>query len=208
MPPRSAPHYDLERAHGNLVAGVDEAGRGPWAGPVVASAVILDIQRIPDGINDSKKLRRSQREALFEHITQSAHVGVGIASVEEIDALNILQATKLAMRRAVEALPITPQFALIDGNQNVALPCPSRTVVEGDAVSLSIAAASIIAKVTRDRIMAQLHETFPHYGFATNMGYGTQAHQRGLAEYGVTPHHRRSFAPIRALLEMRAQEPV
>ncbi|MDX1975810.1 MAG: ribonuclease HII [Rickettsiales bacterium] len=198
------PDYTLEAESGLIVAGVDEAGRGPWAGPVVAAAAILDPRNLPSGIDDSKKLRLSQREALFEALQSCAKIGVGIASVEEIDRLNILAATKLAMLRAVEALPELPQLALVDGNQPPALPCAVKTVVGGDAICLSIAAASIIAKVTRDRIMAELALEYPHYGWERNAGYGTSLHQKGLANHGVSPHHRRSYAPIRALLEQAA----
>ncbi len=197
----SAPDLSIESTYKGIVAGIDEAGRGPWAGPVVAGAVILPKGKLPPGINDSKKLPAAKREELFECIMAIATVGVGIASVEEIDTHNILGATKLAMRRAVEALGVLPVVALVDGNRAPELPCPAHTIVRGDAISLSIAAASIIAKVTRDRIMQQLASEFPGYGWETNAGYGTAAHQKGLAERGVTIHHRRSFAPIRALLE-------
>ncbi len=200
-----SPDLLLEMQHGGIVAGVDEAGRGPWAGPVVAGAVILDAANLPRGINDSKKLTAAKREALFDSILACAHTGIGIASVEEIDTLNILGATKLAMCRAVEALGVVPELALIDGNRAPEkMRCPVRTVVGGDAKSLSIAAASILAKVTRDRIMQTLAQEHPGYGWEKNAGYGTAAHQQGLAQYGVTPHHRQSFAPIRALLERAA----
>ena len=198
--PSSAPDLSHERALGGIVAGVDEAGRGPWAGPVVAAAVIITSKAIPDGINDSKKLKPAKRDALFDHILASCQCGIGSASVEEIDTLNILQATKLAMRRAVEALPVRPTHALVDGNQPPAMPCPVTTLVGGDALSLSIAAASIIAKVTRDRLMCELARDFPGYGWERNAGYGTATHQKGLATLGVSVHHRRSFAPIKALL--------
>ena len=197
------PDLAFESAYEGLVAGVDEAGRGPWAGPVVAAAAILDRTALPNGINDSKQLSEARREALFNHIMASAMVGVGIASVEEIDSMNILAATKLAMKRAVEQLPQLPAIALVDGNQPPKLPCPVKTIVKGDSLSLSIAAASIIAKVTRDRIMKQLAAEFPGYGWESNAGYGTQTHQNGLATLGVTIHHRRSFKPIKALLEQQ-----
>lgn len=199
------PDFSREMAIGGLVAGVDEAGRGPWAGPVVAAAVILDPHNLPEGANDSKQLNKNKREALWERVMACAvAVGVGICDPAEIDTLNILGATKLAMLRAYEALPVKPQTALIDGNQLPTLPCTMQTLVKGDALSLSIAAASIIAKVTRDRMMEELAREFPQYGWERNAGYGTALHQQALARYGITPHHRRSFAPIRALLEKDA----
>ncbi len=205
MPPIPPLTDAYERLHGDFVVGVDEAGRGPWAGPVVAAAVRLDFAALPEGINDSKKLKAPARAALYDRIRQSALVGVGEASVEEIDRLNILHATMLAMQRAVEALHQQAgrmaDAVLIDGNRAPKLPCRTITLVGGDARCLSIAAASIIAKVTRDRQMEALHETFPHYGWAKNAGYGTALHQQGLRLHGVTPHHRRSFAPIRAVME-------
>jgi len=182
------------------VAGVDEAGRGPWAGPVVAAAVVLNPNAIPEGLNDSKKLKEAERERLFEAIMACASVGVGIAGVEEIDRSNILAATFHAMQRAVTALPTAPRLALVDGNKAPALPCPSVPVIKGDARSLSIAAASIIAKVTRDRMMTDLAAAFPGYAWEKNKGYGTAAHQAGIARMGLTPHHRRSFKPIREAL--------
>lgn len=183
------------------VCGIDEAGRGPWSGPVVAAAVILDPDNISGGINDSKKLTHKQREVLFDMVRQSAHVGVGIVSVEDIDALNILQATFKAMRLAVEDLKLEPKMALIDGTGKPGLDCTMQTLIKGDQRSLSIAAASIIAKVTRDRIMADLATQFPHYGWERNKGYGTAAHRAGLGSFGVTQHHRRSFKPIKKLLD-------
>ncbi|QIE56271.1 ribonuclease HII [Pikeienuella piscinae] len=196
------PDFSFERATAAVpVAGVDEAGRGPWAGPVVAAAVILDPSSTPAGLNDSKKLTARRRAALFAALAPVAGIGVGIASVEEIDRLNILNATYLAMRRAVDALPEAPAFALIDGNRLPPdLPCPAEAVVKGDARSLSIAAASIVAKVTRDRIMAALAETHPEYGWESNAGYGVAAHRAALIAHGVTPHHRRSFRPIHNML--------
>ena len=182
----------------SLVCGVDEAGRGPWAGPVVAAAVVLDRARIPLGLNDSKKLSHARREALFGAITAHA-VGVGIVSAAEIDEINILQATFRAMERAVAALPETPDFALIDGNRAPKLSLPCRTVIAGDALSLSIAAASIIAKVTRDRIMTKLEGQYPGYGFAAHKGYGTAAHMAALTRLGPCTEHRKSFKPIAAL---------
>ncbi len=195
------PDLTIEQSVGGIVAGIDEAGRGPWAGPVVAAAVILDYHSIPQGMDDSKKLTKKHREKLFPLIMQQCRTGIGIADCEEIDRLNILQATKLAMLRAVEALPIIPDTALVDGNSLPDLPCNAQAVIKGDSKSLSIAAASIIAKVTRDRIMAGLHMEFPQYGWDSNAGYGTKQHQEALAGYGITPHHRKSFAPVKRALE-------
>lgn len=200
-PAASTPDLTLESQQTGIVAGIDEAGRGPWAGPVVAAAVILNHAHLPEGVNDSKKLTATRREALFDAILANAQTGVGIATVGEIDTLNILEATKLAMRRAVELLGITPDMALVDGNRAPLLPCRVQTVIGGDAKSLSIAAASIVAKVTRDRIMRDLAIECPGYGWERNAGYGTAAHQDALVRLGVTAHHRRSFAPVKALLE-------
>jgi ribonuclease HII len=167
---------------------------------VAAAAMFRDHANIPPGLNDSKKLSAEKRAALVAPIHACAWVGVGMASVDEIDQLNILKATMLAMKRAVEALPEPAQFALVDGNRTPKpFPCPVQTVVKGDARSLSIAAASIIAKVTRDELMHALHTEYPHYGFAQHMGYGTAAHSDALRAHGPCPHHRHSFAPIRAL---------
>ncbi|MBL6936240.1 MAG: ribonuclease HII [Alphaproteobacteria bacterium] len=201
------PHYIYESrvlkriAAGGLVAGVDEAGRGPLAGPVVAAAVILQKGKIPKGLNDSKQLDAETREELFSAIMFNAvAVGVGEATVDEIDLINIRQATHQAMARAVRALRFQPAFALVDGNDAPALPCPCDTIIDGDAKSVSIAAASIIAKVTRDRQMAALHQVHPHYGWLTNKGYGTPEHLTALNEHGPCAHHRRSFAPVHHLL--------
>jgi len=183
------------------VCGVDEAGRGPLAGPVVAAAVILQKGRIPKGLNDSKQLSEEDRESLYPQIIAMAvAVGVGEASVGEIDLVNIRQATHLAMARAVRALSVTAAFALVDGNDAPALPCRCDTLVGGDGRSLSIAAASIVAKVTRDRMMVALHDEHPGYSWRSNKGYGTAEHYQGLKAHGVTEHHRRSFAPIHNLL--------
>lgn len=198
---QTTPNYNLESALSGVVCGVDEAGRGPWAGPVVAAAAILDPGNIPAGLNDSKKLTKAKRELLFPLIIQSAQTGIGIASVQEIDALNILGATKLAMQRAVEQLPYAPDYALIDGNQPPKLICQTQAIIKGDSKSLSIAAASIIAKVTRDRMMEQLGQQYPEYGFEQHAGYGTKQHQAGLLTYGITEQHRKSFKPIKALLK-------
>lgn len=190
--------------HGGGIAGIDEAGRGPWAGPVVAAAVILDPDRIPAGLNDSKQLSEPVRERLYFEILDTGHMAVGIAEVGRIDRDNILQATLWAMAAALGALPTRPAAALIDGNRLPPLPCPAEAIVKGDALSLSIAAASIVAKVTRDRMMGQLARDYPGYGWERNKGYGTREHRSAIAELGVTPHHRRSFAPIRNALQMMA----
>ncbi len=207
MPDYSAEHRYLTQAPGP-VCGVDEAGRGPLAGPVVAAAVIfLDPKRIPKGLDDSKKLRARQREQLYARIVQEGVVGVGEASVEEIDLLNIRKATHLAMARAVRALSLAPAFALVDGNDAPALACPCQTLIGGDGRSLSIAAASIIAKVTRDRTMLSLHQNHPGYGWNRNMGYSTPTHLNALRAIGPSPHHRRSFAPVRLTYQMLGLPP-
>jgi ribonuclease HII len=203
------PHYIYEsrllKAHAGptplQICGVDEAGRGPLAGPVVAAAVILERGRIPKGLNDSKQLCEDEREELYPCILEMAvAVGVGEASVGEIDLVNIRQATHLAMARAVRALSVAAEFALVDGNDAPALPCKCHTLVKGDGRCVSIAAASIIAKVTRDRMMIRLHDEHPGYNWRSNKGYGTPDHYSGLKTHGVTVHHRRSFAPIHQLL--------
>jgi ribonuclease HII len=189
---------------GLRVAGVDEAGRGPLAGPVVAAAVILDDKRPVTGLADSKILPERRRIELAEQIQHQARAwATGSASVEEIDRLNILQATLLAMQRAVEALAIVPELALVDGNQAPKLACRVTTVVRGDASVPAISAASILAKVTRDGLMLALDAEFPDYGFAAHKGYPTAAHIRALKAKGPTPVHRRSFWPVRQLLEMK-----
>jgi len=199
------PHYIYEsrllKTMAGPICGVDEVGRGPLAGPVVAAAVILNRGRIPKGLNDSKQLSEEDREALYPRIMEAAvAVGVGEASVGEIDLINIRQATHMAMARAVRALSVAAEFALVDGNDPPPLPCRCDTLIGGDARSVSIAAASIIAKVTRDRMMVALHDAHPGYNWRSNKGYGTPEHYAGLKAHGVTPHHRRSFAPIRAIL--------
>ncbi len=201
------PDFVYESAAPQPVCGVDEAGRGPWAGPVVAAAVVLDPACIPEGLDDSKRLPPARRAELFAALCGCARIGVGVASVEEIDANNILQASFLAMRRALAdlsrnlCLDAALAHALVDGSHVPPdLGCPARAVVGGDARSLSIAAASIVAKVTRDRIMVALSQQFPGYGWETNMGYGVPAHAAGLARLGVTPHHRRSFLPVHKML--------
>ena len=194
------PDLSFELLETGRVVGIDEVGRGPFAGPVVAAAVILDQNNIPDGMQDSKKLSKAKREELYGAIYESAVVGIGEASVQEIDTHNILGASLIAMRRAMEALPFRPDVALVDGNRDPKLGIPTHLIVKGDGRSLSIAAASIVAKVTRDRKMCALAETYPHYGWEKNAGYGTAQHRKGLRDFGITPQHRRSFAPIRALI--------
>ncbi|MDP6174027.1 MAG: ribonuclease HII [Rhodospirillales bacterium] len=205
---------DVARTEGHKrIAGVDEAGRGPWAGPVFAAAVIFDPARLPDellaGLDDSKKLTARRRTALYETMSDlgrsggGVEIGVGHAEVAEIDEINILQASLLAMRRAIERLDKLPDYALIDGRIKPRLACRANAVVKGDQLSLSIAAASIIAKVTRDRLMGTLATLHPGYGWETNMGYGTAKHQTGLEKLGVTQHHRESFAPIHKILSAR-----
>ncbi len=200
------PDLVLERAAGGRVAGIDEAGRGPWAGPVVAAAVVLDPSRMPPAlaaeIDDSKKLSPARRRALAAALADCADIGIGAASVDEITRHNILQATFRAMRRALDALAEAPDCALVDGNRLPELPCPAQAVVGGDGLSLSIAAASIIAKVTRDRCMARLAERYPGFGWERNAGYGTAEHRGALAGLGVTPHHRKSYAPIHKILSL------
>ena len=186
-----------------LVCGIDEAGRGPWAGPVVAAAVILDPDDTPEGLADSKQLSKPARTALEVEILARAKVGVGLASVAEIDDLNILQATMLAMQRAVAALPEAPAHALVDGNRTPALPCSAEAIVKGDARCAAISAASIVAKTARDRLMAELAKAHPGYGWERNAGYGTAEHRAALSRLGVTAHHRRSFRPVREHLESK-----
>jgi len=184
-----------------LDCGVDEAGRGPWAGPVVAAAVILPKNFMTDKINDSKKLSKKNRDLLYENITKNADFGLGFATVTEIDKLNILQASLLAMKRAVGNLNKVPVKALIDGNTIPPnLPCVSECIVKGDTKVVSIAAASIIAKVVRDRFMTVLAQLHPGYGWERNFGYGVKEHQEALKTLGVTSEHRRSFKPIHKML--------
>lgn len=198
------PDFSLERSCGGIVAGVDEAGRGPWAGPVVAAAVILPpglSETLANGLDDSKKLSAARRERLLAELSTCAEIGIGAASVAEIDRDNILRATFAAMRRALAALSTQPDTALIDGNRMPpGLRCEARTVIGGDGLSLSIAAASIVAKVTRDRAMTALAARYPDFGWERNAGYGTRQHRIGLSAAGVTRHHRHSFAPIAKML--------
>jgi ribonuclease HII len=193
------PCFKLEKVHPDPVAGVDEAGCAPLAGPVVAAAVILDRNHFPRGIDDSKALPAPIREAICARLYKVARIGVGMASVEEIDRLNIYWARMLAMSRAVDALGLDPAMVLVDGNRCPRWERPSVAIVAGDAKCRSIAAASIVAKVTRDRIMFDYSRAYPGYGWETNKGYGTPEHQRALAALGPTPLHRRSFAPVRQL---------
>ena len=180
------------------VAGCDEAGRGPLAGPVVAAAVILDPSRIPRGLNDSKKLDMAAREALYEKIVATAQVSVAFGSIQRIDRDNILRASLWALTRAVQALPVRPKMVFVDGNMTIDCGCDCEAVVSGDALVLSVAAASIIAKVTRDRLMARIGLAYPGYGFERHMGYGVPEHCAALKRLGPTPHHRRFFAPVAA----------
>ena len=191
------PDFSFERQCYGPVCGVDEAGRGPLAGPVVAAAVILTPARIPEGLNDSKALSPKQRELLLNMIEKNAQIGIGIAEPEEIDRINILGASLIAMRRAVLALPILPNMALIDGNKLPLLPCQAKAIVKGDSRSLSIAAASIVAKVTRDRLMIDADKRYPGYGFAAHKGYPTKAHIEAVNNIGASPIHRQSFKPVR-----------
>ena len=187
---------------GGLIAGVDEAGRGPLAGPVVAAAVILDDLQPIKGLADSKKLPALRREALFDEIrTKALCCSIALATVEEIDELNILQATMLAMKRAVEGLRLKPQKTLVDGNRLPALSMLAEAIVKGDALVPAISAASILAKVYRDRWCAELDQAYPQYGFARHKGYGTAVHLAALREHGACPQHRRSFAPVAGVLK-------
>jgi ribonuclease HII len=200
------PDMLLELACPGPVCGVDEAGRGPWAGPVSAGAVILDPARVPEGLDDSKKLTPKARAALELEIKDKALAwGVGLASVEEIEELNILHATGLAMCRAIEALAVTPAFALVDGNYRFKLPCEIKTVVKGDSISSSIAAASILAKVARDRLMIEMDAVYPGYGFAAHKGYHAEVHAQALRMLGPCAIHRRAWEPVRLILIERGE---
>jgi ribonuclease HII len=205
MSERTTPDYQFETValtSGALrVVGVDEVGRGPLAGPVTAAAVWLNPDAIPDGLNDSKVLTEGRRIALSAVLFQLADVSIAHASVAEIDALNILRASHLAMTRALQGLRTRPDFALIDGNMiPKGIPCRAQAIIKGDMRSLSIAAASIVAKVARDAIMVDLAQQHPGYGWETNAGYPTAAHREALLSLGVTPHHRRSFRPVHKML--------
>lgn len=207
------PSFLYEDQHQGKIVGIDEAGRGPWVGPVVAGAVIFLSRDVSpyllNHLTDSKKLSPKRREELFDLITEESQkgnicYGIGEASASEIDKLNILQATFLAMKRAVSALPFLPDFAIIDGNR---LPkefiCPAQSLIKGDFLSYSVAAASVMAKVTRDRQMQEMAQIYPGYGFEKNAGYGTKEHILGLQKYGVTPQHRQSYKPIRELISKK-----
>jgi ribonuclease HII len=198
-------NFKLELAFPEPLAGVDEAGCAPLAGPVVAGAIILDRRKFPRGIDDSKKLPLADREALYAKLVKCAAWGVGIATVDEIDSINIYWARMLAMSRAVEALGLEPAWVLVDGNATPRWQRPSKAIVDGDAKCRSIAAASIIAKVTRDRMMADYAESHPGYGWEHNRGYPTPDHRRALRELGPTPLHRRSFGLVREIIAAAAQ---
>ncbi len=186
--------------NGGPIAGVDEAGRGPLAGPVVAAAVVLDPAFIPDGIADSKALDAKSRQSVYQAIVATARVGIGVAGVDRIDSDNILNASLWAMAQAVARLHCRPRLVLVDGNKVPNVECSTRAIVQGDAKCLSIAAASIVAKVVRDAMMAELAHDYPHYGFDRHKGYGTREHHEAIARHGVTPHHRRSFRPVQLAL--------
>ena len=202
------PDFALERSARSkgylIIAGVDEAGRGPWAGPVVAGAVVLNLKKLESlnllEIDDSKKLNPSKRQKIFELLPSYASIGTGIAQVTEIDKVNILKASLLAMARAISDLPAKPDYIYVDGNKLPDLPCPGEAIVKGDRLSISIAAASIVAKVTRDKIMTDLAQDYPGYGWERNSGYGTPEHKKALDQFGVTEHHRMTYAPIIKML--------
>ena len=202
---RIKPNLDLEIYHSqnyNIIAGVDEVGRGPWVGPVYSAAVILDQDNIPDGINDSKKISAWKRKEIFNKITSNHMFGVGVANVEEIDKINILEATFLAMTRAINNLEITPDLVLIDGNITPETDIKTKSVVKGDAKSLSIASASIVAKVLRDQYMEEIDVEFPSFNWKKNKGYGTKEHLNALEHHGPTKYHRKSFSPVRKMLSL------
>jgi len=208
LPPEPTDRYEkrARRRGARFVAGLDEAGRGPLAGPVVAAAVVFE-GRPPKGLDDSKKLAAQERERLFELILDRGHVSVAVASRARIDRMNILRASLWAMARALDGLPCRPDHVLVDGRDlPPGLTCPGEAIIGGDGLSVSIAAASIVAKVTRDRLMGRLGLAFPDYGFEKHMGYGTPFHQEALRRHGPCPHHRRSFAPVRMRLEPGIEE--
>jgi ribonuclease HII len=199
------PDFEFERAAQaqgyHRIAGVDEVGRGPLAGPVTAAAVVLDPDRIPEGLNDSKKLSKKAREKLYGEIMQVADVSIAHATVEEIDEHNILRASHIAMLRALDGLKTPADYALIDGNMLPrGLILPAQTIIKGDTLSQSISAASIMAKICRDCVMLSLAQQHPGYGWETNMGYGSKSHMQALQNLGATPHHRRSFKPVHNIL--------
>lgn len=212
IPVRTLPTFELEEAmmmeHYGPVAGIDEAGRGPWAGPVVVAAVVLNPDCIPEGINDSKMLTPEVREELYFEIMATSCVGIAIGNVRRIDKINILQASLWGMRLAYRALALPIGSALIDGNLIPRrFPAKARAVVGGDALSLSVAAASIIAKVTRDRIMVKLSRRYRRYGWESNKGYGTPEHARAVKKHGVCTHHRRSFSPVERAIRLLEARP-
>lgn len=193
----------IERALGwplKLIAGIDEAGRGPWAGPVVSAVVVLNEKNIPDGLNDSKKISEKKRLSLYSSIYNFHFVGVGISSIEEIDSMNVLQATFLSMNRAIEDLNPQPEYILVDGNLDPGLNFKTKCIIKGDSISISIAAASVVAKVTRDNLMLKLDKEFPNYNWKKNKGYGTAEHRNALELYGPCKYHRKSFSPINKML--------
>jgi len=205
------PDFELENEIGGVVAGVDEAGRGPWVGPVVAGCAVFLNHKVDEkllkNLNDSKKLSKKKREMLYELLLAESEkgnvkLGIGEASASEIDKINILNASFLAMKRAIKAADVSPDMVLVDGNRLPKEPqYHAKAVVKGDAKSYSISAASILAKVYRDRLMEKMAEKYPYYGFEKNAGYGTKAHIEGLKKYGITPEHRQSYAPIKAFLK-------
>ncbi len=202
MGPTDEFEAEARRCGFRRIAGLDEAGRGPLAGPVVAAAVVLPARCRLAGVDDSKQLTEAERERQYEVVMQRAvALAVGSASPQEIDRLNILEATRLAMLRALDALPVPPDYLLTDAMNLVGLAIPVRPIIKGDALSLSIAAASIVAKVTRDRMMADFHRLYPQYNFVSHKGYGTEEHLQQLAVHGPCPIHRRSFAPVGLLLQ-------
>jgi len=197
------PNFLIEEDFGwpnKLIAGVDEAGRGPWAGPVVSAAVVLNKKNIPIDLNDSKKISEKKRQSLYSSIYNSHFVGVGISSIEEIDNLNILQATFLSMKRALNNLDCSVDAILVDGNIDPGFDYKTECIVKGDSISFSIAAASIVAKVTRDNLMSKIHREFPNYNWKRNKGYGTREHRNALDMYGPCKYHRKSFSPINKML--------
>jgi ribonuclease HII len=203
LPPEPTDRFEkrARRRGARLIAGLDEAGRGPLAGPVVAAAVVFEGRRFPEGIDDSKRLTATERERLYDIILDRAHVSVAVASRARIDRMNILRASLWAMSRALAGLACRPDHALIDGRDlPPGLPCPGEAIIGGDGLSVSIAAASIVAKVTRDRLMAAMGSAYPGYGFEKHMGYSTPYHLAALSEHGPCPHHRRSFEPVRVAL--------
>jgi ribonuclease HII len=203
LPAEPTDRYEkrARRRGARLIAGIDEAGRGPLAGPVVAAAVVFEGGRVPKGVDDSKRLGAAERERLFDLILAKAHVSVAVASRARIDSMNILRASLWAMSRALAGLPCRPDHVLVDGRDlPKGLACPGEAIIGGDGLSVSIAAASIVAKVTRDRLMGAMGRAYPDYGFERHMGYGTALHLDALGRHGPCPHHRRSFAPVKVAL--------